>query len=135
MVWDLRIFLLKILLFYLSKPGGVFKVLLITGILCLEVSTMEEKISGWLSISLEYLGCGEVCHMTVDVSISEDKWLPNGELASCKEGCSILSVQDLIDQNVQSWNLSALRENLNPSSAIEALKTPISLTNQRDSFF
>lgn len=69
------------------------------------------------------------------MSISEDKWLLNGELASCKEGCSILSVQDLIDQNVHSWNLSSLRENLNPSSAIEALKTPISLTNQRDGFF
>lgn len=44
--WGLRTLLLRTLLYFLSKPGGAPKIQMITGLVCLEASTVGENTVG-----------------------------------------------------------------------------------------
>lgn len=70
-----------------------------------------------------------------DVLIATDRWLPNGELSICKVGCSLLKVNELIDQSSHSWDINVLRGNMDSNSDIQAVRTPLSITNKSDSFY
>lgn len=69
------------------------------------------------------------------VSIVEDNWLASRKKACLKEGCGLSTVKDLIDQSTNTWRIDGLREALHPSSAIEALKSPIGWFNLIDNLF
>lgn len=49
--------------------------------------------------------------------------------------CNATVVEELIDQVSKVWNVNALRTCLAPESAIEALKTPISVLQVEDELF
>lgn len=59
------------------------------------------------------------------VNIVDDNWLASGAKATLLPSASFSKVGDLINSS-HEWDLEKLRNNLLPSSAIEALKTLIS---------
>lgn len=70
-----------------------------------------------------------------NVSISDKCWLASREMAIVKEGANIHKVRDLIDPPSHSWNVGKLRQTLEATSAIDALKTPIGWTTSEDILF
>lgn len=65
------------------------------------------------------------------VNIEGDNWLANGSQAKLKEGTTVTKVSELIDQN-HNWDKNALRLNLEPTSTIAAIQTPISWHSTSD---
>lgn len=66
-----------------------------------------------------------------NVSIVEDNWLASGTKATLMPSASVSKVGDLINSS-HEWDIDKLRSNLIPSSAIEALKTPLSWSATSD---
>lgn len=67
------------------------------------------------------------------VNITDDSWLSSGNRVIVVANATARIVKDLTDSNNQ-WDNSLLRNNLSPSSAIDALKTPIAW-NSPDEFY
>lgn len=70
----------------------------------------------------------------VEITLTEDKWLVNGEREVLNQDSDVTVVSELID-DYHNWNLEALRKNLNPPYAISALQTPISWSNPIDTLY
>ncbi|XP_043717635.1 uncharacterized protein LOC122665544 [Telopea speciosissima] len=70
------------------------------------------------------------------IRIWEDRWvpsLPNGRLQSLEpEGCSLIVVADLIDQDNRSWNVNLLHSLFSASDVAAILKIPLSLNPAED---
>lgn len=66
-----------------------------------------------------------------EIQIGDDNWLATGERAYLKQRSTARVFKDVIEEHHQ-WNIRALRENLEASSAKVALQTPIAWTRQQD---
>lgn len=66
------------------------------------------------------------------VSIAEDKRLASEEKAGVKEGYNFTKVLELTHPTSHSWKVDILRGDMQPHSAIEALKTPIRWSDTPD---
>lgn len=66
-----------------------------------------------------------------NVDIVNDLWLFNGAKATSIPIATAKTVNDLMDSS-RKWDLAKLRANLDPPSAIAAVKTPISWSASSD---
>lgn len=62
-----------------------------------------------------------------NISIIEDYWLASGAKASLLPAATATIVSDLLNPS-HEWDITTIRNNLTPQSAIETLKTPVMWT-------
>ncbi|KAJ1389005.1 Ribonuclease H-like superfamily [Sesbania bispinosa] len=68
------------------------------------------------------------------VDIRKDIWLHSGVKARVKQESNLQLVGDLVDPVNGSWNIQAVRMNIEADQIQEVLKTPVAWTSQEDQF-
>lgn len=98
-----------------------------------EITRLKAKLQDFLILPQNRVNWEEVKEVT-NISIAEDNWLALGLKAKLQSGVTSTHLSDLVSSN-HTWNISALRNTLQPDSAIHAIQTRISWTNPNDSLF
>lgn len=70
------------------------------------------------------------CHWSVangeKIDVKNDRWLVTGQLAKTKVGAQVSRVCELFMPNSRTWDLRKIKDNLDDSSAIQVIQTPVS---------
>lgn len=69
-----------------------------------------------------------------NISVSNDNWSSSGLLVSLTESAHVSTVNELMNSN-HEWDITTIRTNLSPSSAIEVPKTLISSSSPEDKLY
>lgn len=70
-----------------------------------------------------------------NIDIRNGVWLASGVLAKVNESCPLVKMGDCINASSKCWDLQKLKLHLHHNSAMEAVKTPISIMGGKDSFW
>lgn len=69
------------------------------------------------------------------LDLRTDRWLASGKLAVVKDSAPATKVADCLNTFGTGWDLQILRQTLHHDSAMDAVKTPISINGGIDTFW